>query len=134
MGAKVVVLRTASPSIKAQFAAWHFSADRRGSQREWAREHGVHPTTLSIWKRESWYAAIAAEWQRYHEAHFADVVEALYVRAVDPRDPQGLRAARLLAELLGKLGKTAADGPGDLFGWLEGIGGTERARAITDGT
>jgi transposase-like protein len=134
VGAKVVVLRTASPSIKAEFAAWHFSADRRGSQREWAREHGVHPTTLSIWKREGWYAAIAAEWGRNQDAHFAEVVDALYVRAVDPHDPQDVRAARLLAELLGKFPKTRADDPRDLFGWLKAIGEAERAGTITDGT
>jgi hypothetical protein len=132
VGAKVIAIRTAPPGIKAEFAAWYFSPHRRGTQGEWARAHGVHPTTLSIWRGEAWFADVAAEWQRLYSARFGDVVRALYLRALDLHDPQGVRAAHLLAELLGKFQSTATREPRDLFSWLATLGFAER-EGETDG-
>src|SRR2546425_7993293 len=102
VGAVVIALRAGPVGIKAEFAAWYFDPQREGTQREWAQAHQVHPTTLSIWKSEPWMRALADKWSEEYDASFGEVARALYLRATDIAHPQGIQAARLLAELLGQ--------------------------------
>lgn len=56
-------LRPNGPAVselQEQFIEWLLDPERKGSQNEWAREHGVSPSTLSNWKsrdsifKEAW--------------------------------------------------------------------------------
>lgn len=87
---------------QAQFLIWYMDPDRTGTQKQWAKEHGVHETLLPQWKSKDWFTRAASAWALFYEPRFINVVHALYKKATDPDDFQQVQAARTIADLLGK--------------------------------
>jgi len=65
--------------------------------------------------------SLADEWKEKYDMRFAEVARALYLRATDIEHPQGVQAARLLAELLDMFPNRKTKGSGELFGWLASL-------------
>ena len=65
--------------------------------------------------------ALADKWREEYDASFGEVVRALYLRATDAAHPQGVQAARLLAELLDELPNKKATAEVDIFSWLASL-------------
>lgn len=97
--AKVRALRANYPALRIEFAAWCISPDSKGTQQQWAKDHGVDQTTLSSWKQHPDYLAAIAEWRADYKARFGEVASALHRKAKTGHVP----AARTLAEILGEL-------------------------------
>lgn len=73
--------------LQVEFIDWLLDPDKKGSQNDWAREHGVSPSTLSNWKRtdgifkEAWERR-AAELNISPE-RIQTIVDKLYDKAKD---------------------------------------------------
>lgn len=88
----------ARQSMRLEFANWFFDPNRSGTQEEWAREHGVAPSTLSDWKRHPEFRALIASWRETYRPEFVQVVDAMFRKA----KAGDVQAARLLGDWLGE--------------------------------
>lgn len=110
-------------ALKGEFAIWYFDPDKSGSQKGWAEEHGVHPTTLSSWKAEDWFVAEQEKWKERLERHFGSIMYAAYKRATDTDsfNQSQIQAARFVADMLGKTPPKKIDARVDVFTWLQQV-------------
>lgn len=108
----MAIAGTSADALKAEFATWYFDPERTGTHKQWAEEHGVHPSTLSAWKTEEWFQNIAQQWQEQYGKMWPVVIQALFKRATNTDDfnNQQVAAAKLLGELLGKIGPKKSEG------------------------
>lgn len=123
-------------ALKAEFALWYFDWDHVGTQQSWAKEHSVHPTTLSIWKSEPWFEELESQWEKQLGAKFGSVMHAAYKRATNTDDfnNQQISAARFIADMLGKTPPKKVDASLNIFTWLQQLGGEEEEpKGLLDG-
>jgi hypothetical protein len=122
-GARQVSVRSVEvvDALKAEFAVWYFDWDHVGNQQSWAKEHNVHPTTLSIWKSEPWFQELEGRWKEQLEARFGSVMHAAYKRATNTDDFNNsqIQAARFIADMLGKSPPKKVEVGVNIFNWLE---------------
>jgi hypothetical protein len=123
-------------ALKAEFAIWYFDPDHTGSQKEWAKEHGIHPVTLTMWKNEEWFLEIGSRWKEHLEKRFDQVMFAAYKRATNTDDfnNQQISAARFIADMLGKTPPKKVDASLNIFTWLQQLGSEEgETKGLLDG-
>lgn len=93
------------PELRREFTNWLMDPDRAGTQEEWALEHGVAPSTLSVWKRHPEVRGALASWRESYKPDFAQVVDAMFQKA----KRGDVQAARLLGDWLGENAPTKVD-------------------------
>lgn len=71
--------------LQAEFIDWLLDPEKKGSQNEWARAHGVSPSTLSFWKKTD--VIFKTAWERraaelnISPERIQDIVNKLFAKA-----------------------------------------------------
>lgn len=86
------------------FIDWLLDPERDGSQNQWAKDHGIVPSTIFRWKTDDPYFAKELD-QRMREHNVSPdriqkVIDALFASATNPDNRGQVSAAKLLLEYL----------------------------------
>ena len=79
------------PALRREFAEW-LMYPLRGTQREWAKEHGLAEETLSRWKADPAFVSLLNDWRGRAKIAIPAMLAAVIARVCRTGDPHAYRA------------------------------------------